>query len=256
MAYEEEINYLVQIVKSIRKDHPTLSLRAMYYKINPSQLGRDAFEFMCKTEGFSMPRKINYIRTTNSFGVVRFNNLMENIILKGINEAWSSDITYYELADVFYYITFIIDNYSRVIVGHSTSRRLTTEQTTLPALKMALKCRKYCIPPGMIFHSDGGGQYYDKEFLKLTKQYKVRNSMCEYAYENGKSERINGVIKNNYLKHRSIKTFAELEKEVDRSVSLYNNDKPHKALKYKTPIAYEKALTLQGQKQAESDEVI
>ena len=163
---------------------------------------------------------------------------METIVHKGINEAWTSDNTYYELADDFHYITFIIDNYSRVIVGHSTSRRLTTDQTTIPALKMALNYRKHCIPAGMIFHSDGGGQYNDKEFLKPMKQYKVRNSMCEYAYENGKSERINGVIKNNYLEHRRIKTFAELAKEVDRSVSLYINDKPHKALKYITPIAY------------------
>ena len=66
--------------------------------------------------------------------------------------------------------------------------------------------------------------------------------MCEYAWENGKAERINGVIKNNYLKHRSIKSFAQLVKEVDRSVSLYNSDKPHKALQRKSPVTYENEL--------------
>ncbi len=57
--------------------------------------------------------------------------------------------------------------------------------------------------------------------------------MCEYAWENGKAERINGVIKNNYLKHRNINTYEELVKEVDRSVYLYNSDKPHIELKRK-----------------------
>jgi len=42
-------------------------------------------------------------------------------------------------------------------------------------------------------------------------------------------ERLNGVIKNNYLKHRQINTFTELKKEVDRAVKLYNCDKPYKA---------------------------
>ena len=59
--------------------------------------------------------------------------------------------------------------------------------------------------------------------------------MCEYAWKNGMAECLNGGIKNNYLKHRTIQNFEELAKEVDRSVLLYNNDKPHAGLKRKTP---------------------
>ena len=64
--------------------------------------------------------------------------------------------------------------------------------------------------------------------------------MCEYAWENGKAERINGVIKNNYLIHRNISSFEDLKKEVDRSVKLYNEEKPHIGLQRKSPIVYEK----------------
>ena len=110
----------------------------------------------------------------------------------------------------------------------------------MPALKQAIKTRKNKLPKNIIFHSDGGGQYYDKEFLALTKKHHFKNSMCEYAYENGKAERINGIIKNNYLRHRNIKNYKDLVKEVDRSVSLYNNEKPHKALNYMTPMDIEK----------------
>ena len=105
---------------------------------------------------------------------------------------------------------------------------------------MAIKTRKLNDISSVIFHSDGGGQYYAKEFLEITREHKIRNSMCEYAWENGKAERINGVIKNNYLIHRKINNFVELEKEVDRSVKLYNQEKPHIGLQIKSPILYEK----------------
>ncbi len=95
---------------------------------------------------------------------------------------------------------------------------------------------------GIIFHSDGGGQYYSKAFLELTGKYKFKNSMCEYSYDNGMVERLNGVIKNNYLKFKVIKTYTQLVKEVDHIITLYNNERPHKSLKYKTPNQYEKEL--------------
>ncbi len=72
----------------------------------------------------------------------------------------------------------------------------------------------------------------------------MRNSMCEYAWENGKAERLNGIIKNNYLAHYTIKSFEQLRKSVDRAVSLYNKDRPHKSLKYQTPMQYEKQLLI------------
>lgn len=220
----------------------------MYHKIQPENMGRDCFESLCKDHGFSIERKLNLFRTTDSSGVVRFDDLLKTANLSNINEAWSSDITYFEVNKRFYYITFVLDCFSRRILGYQVSARLTTEQTTLPALKEAIKTRKGTVPGQIIFHSDGGGQYYDKAFLKYTSTYKMRNSMCEFAYENGKAERLNGIIKNNYLAYYKIKTYAELQKGVDRAVTLYNNQRPHKALKYETPVAYEKrSVILQQQ---------
>lgn len=238
MKATEEIAYLSLLILKVRADHPTLSCRAMFYKIAP-EMGRDRFEKLCSELGFNIERKIFRPKTTESIGVIRFENLLINMRLTWTDQAWSSDITYFEVEGRYYFITFIIDCYSRRILGHATSRRLLTEQTTLPALKRALKTRNYKIPKGIIFHSDGGGQYYDKNFLSLTQQYKMRNSMCEYAYENGKAERLNGIIKNNYLIHYQIKTYEQLVHCVDRSVQLYNKERPHKSLKYLTPIKFE-----------------
>lgn len=234
-----------QVLKSareIRKKHPSMCCRYMYFEILPESMGRDAFEKICKENGLMIKRSINYARTTDSSGVVRFDNLIDSVKLSWINQLWQSDITYFELGGRFYYITFIIDSYSRRIIGHHVSKRLTTEDTTIPCLKKAIKTRKNSILEGLVFHSDGGGQYYDKEFLSLTKSCGIINSMCKEAWENGKAERINGVIKNCYLKFRKITTYSDLIKEVDRSVRLYNSEKPHIELKRKTPFEFEKEL--------------
>ncbi len=246
--HDDETCQIVEIIRQIRVDHPTMCCRAMYFKINPVFMGRDRFETLCREQGFMVQKKRSGHRTTDSTGVVRFDNLIEGLELTKLNQVWSSDITYFELHNMFYYITFILDCFSRLIVGYQISSRLLTEQTSLPALKMAIRKRKGQIPEGIIFHSDGGGQYYDKAFLALTKKHKFQNSMCEFAYQNGKAERINGVIKNNYLKHWEINDLGQLTKQVDRAVRLYNTDKPHSCLHRKTPYDFEKELAnLEGQ---------
>jgi putative transposase len=242
MRTAEVEEYVIRLAKEIRLDHPTMSCRAMYHKLRPLLMGRDKFERLCHQVGLVSEQTISPYRTTDSSGVIRFPNLLEDTVLTDIDQAYCSDITYYEMNNRFYYITFILDCFSRRILGYSVSKQLTTECTTLPALEMALKNRGNKIPAGVIFHSDGGGQYYDHAFLQLTNKYQMRNSMCEMAYQNGKAERINGVIKNNYLKFYSINNLDQLQQGVDRAVNLYNNCKPHKELKYITPFNFEKQL--------------
>lgn len=237
---------LLFLVFEVRADHPTMGVRDMYYLLQPECMGRDAFEAFCKRYGLVSDRLVNYSKTTDSQGVIRFDNLTIDLNLSGINQLWVSDITYFEVNKKFYYLTFILDAYSRLILGYSVSKRLFTEQTTLSALEMAVRCRNSIDLTGTILHSDGGGQYYDKAFLKKTQSLGLINSMCEYPWENGKAERVNGVIKNNYLRHRSIECFSELVREVDRSVKLYNEQKPHKALKRVSPLTFEKMYIQSG----------
>ncbi len=114
---------------------------------------------------------------------------------------------------------------------------------------MAIKHRikEHTIISEVVFHTDGGGQHYDKVFLKLTQKAGIIDSMCEHPWDNGKVERLNGVIKNNYLIHRDINSFEELKKEVDRTVLLYNKEKPHIELQRGSPIQFEKDYICSGQ---------
>ncbi len=243
---KQDIIHLVKdIVLEFRNVHPTMGVRDIYYKKQPCFVGRDKFEELCKLAGLIIKRKKRFIHTTDSSGVIRFDNLIKNLEITRINQVWQSDITYYMINGRFYFITFIIDAFSRVIVGYSVSKRLTTEQSVIAALKKALKFRKGEDLSDLIFHSDGGGQYYAKEFIDVTKNFK--HSMCVAPWENGKAERINGVIKNNYLSYRTITNYETLVKEVDRSVYLYNYEKPHCKLQRKSPISFEKSIYLQNQ---------
>lgn len=239
---QEELAQLLPIIRQIREDHPRMSARVMCRLIQPHTFGRDRFEAFCFEHGFKLEVNRSYRRTTNSLGVTRFKNLLEGIELASTNQVWVSDITYYEIGGRFYYLTFIMDLYSRRILGYSGSDNLFTECTTIPALKMAIRKRRGICLEGMILHSDGGGQYYCKDFLVVTKKAGICNSMCENVYGNAHAERINGTIKNAYLEYYKPQNFEQLKNMLTKAVKMYNEQKPHKALNGLSPVAFENLL--------------
>jgi len=241
VAHQEERAQLRIIMGQLREDHPGMGAKYMFDKLTPGTMGRDKFIDMYTALGFKHTPKKNFRRTTDSSGVIRFPNLILGRELTGVNQVWVSDITYYDINDKFYYLTFIMDQYSRKVVGYAASTTLTTIDTTIPALKMALKNSAPKTKP--ILHSDGGGQYYSKEFLALA-QGTVISSMCASVYENPHAERINGTIKNYYLIHWSPQNYKELTRLLTKAVYNYNYFKPHKALNKLAPVEFEKSQEL------------
>jgi transposase InsO family protein len=218
MVRYEEQEQLLPIIREIRKDHPMLSSRQIYKKVQPKTMGRDSFEAFCFKNGFKVEIKKSKHKTTDGRGYLYFPNLLLTMNeLTYINQLWVSDITYFDVWGNTYYLTFITDLFNREIVGYSASLTLRTEDTILPAFKMALCNRNLKKVFDLIFHSDGGGQYYCKEFVSLTKKYGIKNSMGKTPYENPHAERVNGIIKNEYLIPYKPTNFKELEKIVNKS---------------------------------------
>jgi transposase InsO family protein len=233
--YEEQ-QQLIPLINEIRRDHPRMSARDMYLKLHPDTMGRDQFERFCMESGYRVNKLKNYRITTNSLGVTRFPNMIKEIELTRVNQVFVSDITYFDIGSVTYYLTFIMDLFNREIVGWSASDNLRTENTTLPALRRVIYERGRTNLKGAIMHSDGGGQYYCKEFKELTKSLEMINSMTEEkVYENSHAERLNGIIKNNYLYPYGPTNLYSLKKLLNRAVLMYNTGKPHKALGKLTP---------------------
>jgi transposase InsO family protein len=240
--YEEQ-EQLVPLINEIREDHPRMSARDIYLKLQPSCMGRDQFERFCMDSGYRIKRLKNFRVTTNSLGVTRFPNLIKDLKLTGVNQVFVSDITYFDLGSETRYLTFIMDLYNREVVGYSESNNLRTESTTIPALHRLIKVRGKANLKGAIMHSDGGGQYYCNEFKTLTKELGMKNSMTEEkVYENAHAERLNGVIKNNYLYPYGPTNVASLRRLLDKAVLMYNTEKPHKALGKLTPKAFKNTI--------------
>ena len=206
-------------------------------------MGRDQFERFCMDSGYRIKRLKNFRVTTNSLGVTRFPNMIKDLKLTGVNQVFVSDITYFDMGSATYYLTFIMDLFNREIVGWSASDNLRTENTTLPALHRAIYERGRTSLKGAIIHSDGGGQYYCNEFKELTKSLEMINSMTEEkVYENSHAERLNGIIKNNYLYPYNPTNMKSLKKLLDKAVLMYNTEKPHKALGKLTPREYKNTI--------------
>lgn len=239
----EEQEQLIPLINEIRHDHPRMAARDIYLKLKPACMGRDQFERFCMDSGYRIKKLRNFRVTTNSLGVTRFPNILRDIEVTHVNQVFVSDITYFDIGKDTYYLTFIMDLFNREIVGWSASDNLRTESTTLPALHRLIRERGKANLAGAIIHSDGGGQYYCNEFKALTKELKMINSMTEEdVYENSHAERLNGIIKNNYLYPYDPINLVSLKKLLDKAVLMYNTGKPHKALGKLTPKSFKETI--------------
>lgn len=233
---------LLEEVDMIRSEHPGCGVEKMYNMLKPNWLGRDRFIELLMSNGYRVQKVRNYIRTTYSVSSNYYPNYISGMQLTDINRLIQTDITYFMIEGKFHYITFIIDVYSRKIIGYAASDNMRVE-ANIRAMKMALRERKGMYFDKLIHHSDRGGQYNAIEYLALLKKNKITVSMGEKAQDNAYAERINGIIKNEYLRYKTIKTYGELKRELRRSVTHYNAKRPHNSLaKRSTPTDFERNL--------------
>jgi len=235
LVYREKAANLLTIVIKVRNDHPKMSARKLYKFLKPDFLGRDRFEKLVLDHGLRIFQPKSYKRTTFP-GKVKYPNLIEGKRLNRVNQVWVSDITYFKIGDTFYYLAFILDVYSRKIVGYNASRNLMATMN-LAALQMAISNENP--KSGLIHHSDYGCQYSSKKYLELLKENECIVSMGGKALENSYAERLNGIIKNEYLKFYEIKSFSGLKSKLKKVVNLYNEERPHKSLiQWMSPVQF------------------
>ncbi|PIE77331.1 MAG: integrase, partial [Candidatus Delongbacteria bacterium] len=162
--------------------------------------------------GFRVKHKKNYRRTTYS-SKSNYPNLIKGLEVASPNVIWQSDITYIEVNNTFYYAVFIIDVYTKEIVGYKVSDHMRAT-ANVEALKSAIK--KFGVP--QIHHSDRGSQYVYKPYIELLKSHETKISMSLIAQENAYAERINKTIKEEYLAGWAIDSFEHLKKCVKKAV--------------------------------------
>ena len=234
-VFDRNFSNLLIDVDELRAEHPGCGVEKMYYTLKPDFIGRDRFVEAFMQLGYRARRMKNYHRTTVP-SWYKYPNLIEGMVVKQKNTVWQSDITYFDLKGKFYYLVFIIDVFTRQIVGYAVSDHLRAE-ANLRALKMAIS--SHGAP--QIHHSDRGSQYIDNRYIKLLRDNKVSISMGLQAQDNAYAERINGTIKNDYLKHWNIASFDLLKRKVNKAVHHYNANRIHDSLPEKiSPNEFEK----------------
>jgi transposase InsO family protein len=251
IAREKEIylrtSIYINTILEAREVHPTMGLRNIYETYQPDDIGRDAFIELGKRAGYQLEIKASPVRTTFSIKSSRYSNLLLGIKFTDVNQVWSSDITYFRIGETVYYIVFILDVYSRRIVGYNVANHMRSESTIL-ALQMALTLRGVeNYGQKLIHHSDRGTQYASNVYTETLTAKGIRISMCQEVYENTHIERINGTIKNGYLIHYGIKNYKELVLGLAKAVDIYNNQKPHSSLPNRMSPCQFEAMLLSGE---------
>lgn len=236
---EEEAKepFYVGLINEIREIHPGMGLRTMYEQFQPEGIGRDSFIALGLSYGFRLRVNMNPQITTRTIKNRRYPNLLEGKWFTNVNQLWTSDIFYFALCGRHYYGILIMDVYSRRIVGWSIADNMRAENN-IKALQRALTLRGISNYKGqLIHHSDRGSQYVSDDYTNLLSDNGIRISMCKEVLENAHIERLNGTIKNDYLKRWNIQTERQLYQRMNMAVDHYNNRR-HKTLRM-TPIQFE-----------------
>lgn len=233
-----------RLVIDVRLRQPRIGTRKLHHLLGCPfeaagiKLGRDGlFDVLRRARLLVAPRRAYHKTTDSHHRFYRHPNLLkdgpEQIVPTGPEQVWVADITYVPTAQQVAYLSLVTDAYSRKIVGYHVHDTLQAESVS-QALRMALKTRHSSHP--LLHHSDRGSQYCSAHYQEIHRQHGLRCSMTDGydCYQNALAERVNGILKDEFLLQRPA-NLAQARQMVAQSINIYNTERPHLSLKYKTP---------------------
>lgn len=238
-----EAELIIQEVQNIRNNHPKIGTRKLYemlqsfIKEHHIKMGRDALFTVLSSNNMLIRKRKRKMQTTQSYHRFRkYPNLIRDFVPTAINQLWVSDITYWKVGEKYDYISFITDAYSRKIVGYNVAETLEAVES-IQALQMAFSALEAESHLQLTHHSDRGIQYCCNQYVKLLQDHKVSISMTEKGdpLENAIAERLNGIIKMEYLENYDVRTIKDAKALLKKVVALYNNERPHMSIGNLTP---------------------
>lgn len=231
---------IIGLVMGVRMKMPRIGARKLYHILKESlealSVGRDKLFQILKANHLLVKPKRSYHITTNSHHRFRkHKDLTIDMKVSRPEQLWVSDITYLGNRKEPCYLALVTDAYSKKIVGYDVSNSLSMEGS-VRALKMAISKRIYK-KDMLIHHSDRGLQYCCDEYQQTLIKNNINCSMTESydPYRNAVAERVNGILKQEFIVIREGVKLSEMKKMVSESVNIYNNIRPHHACFMNTP---------------------
>ena len=235
-------------VLELRRQLPRLGTRKLHYllKSNGISIGRDQLFCWLRSQGLLVYKKKRYTITTNSKHWMRkYPNLIKEHTINRPEQVWVADITYLETAeDGNAYLHLVTDAYSKQIMGYELCSNMEAA-STLKALEMAVKNRKYKHLP-LIHHSDRGLQYCSKLYINYLIKNNISISMTENGspYDNAIAERVNGILKDEFGLSDQLDNYNEALLQVKESIYAYNFLRPHLSCHMLTPDQMHQQATI------------
>ncbi len=186
-------------------------------------------------------KKSKPISTQSNHRLQKYPNLVQDLVLTGINQVWVADITYIWLRCEFVYLALIMDLYSRRGIGWALSRSQNA-QLAIDALNMAIRLRGQENVRECIHHSDQGVQYAAQVYVQRLHEVGMKPSMGEVGnyYENAFAESYIKTIKYEEVYMNEYETIEDVYRNIVRFIEeVYNKKRLHSGIGYKPPIEFE-----------------
>ena len=171
------------------------------------------------------------------------NRLGQDFTAKVPNRVWVSDITYIWTEEGWLYLAAVLDLYARSVVGWAMAERMTRE-LVVSALTMAVWRRRP--EPGVVVHSDRGGQYASGDYQALLETQGFLCSMSRKGdcYDNAAMESFFHSLKVEQVNGCRYRTREEAKADVFEYIETYYNAvRRHSTLNYLSPRDFEKRRT-------------
>jgi putative transposase len=211
------------------------------------QVGRGRVERLMRTHGIcGAKRRGKPWRTTKpDLAARRRPDLVDrDFSASGPDELWVADITYLRCWEGVLFFAFILDAYSRRVVGWQLAGHMRTT-LVLDALRMALHRRRPGADVELVHHSDRGSQYTSIDYCQELADHQVLASVGSVgdAYDNALAESFVDTFKTELIADRVWQTRRQLEFAVVEWIGWFNNSRLHSALGDRPPTEFEQALS-------------
>ncbi len=171
--------------------------------------------------------------------------VQRDFVVEAPNRLWVADLTYLRSWDGLGFFAFVLDAYSRMIVGRQLASHMRTD-LVLDALKMALHRREPGADVELVHHSDRGSQYTSIDYTQTLTDHKVLASVGSVgdAYDNALAESFVDSFKTELIRDRIWRTRSQLELAVVEYIGWYNHARLHESIGDIPPVEYEQQHAL------------